>query len=61
MNGRAVGDTDEAEDRRVDYYLINSEGGMLRYVPSRDEYRAGKHVTLGNSGVTCPQEGGGSP
>lgn len=61
MNGRTVGDTEEAEDRRIDYYLINSEGGMLRYIPSRDEYRAGKHVDLGSSGVTCPQEGGGAP
>jgi hypothetical protein len=58
MNGRATGDTDDAEDNRIDYYLINSEGGMLRYIPSRDEYRNGRHVTLGNSGVTCPERTG---
>ena len=53
MNGRATGDTDEAEDNRIDYYLINSEGKMLRYAPSKDEYRNGRHVDLGASGVTC--------
>jgi hypothetical protein len=59
MNGRTTGDTDDAEDNRIDYYLINSKGEMLRYVPSRDEYRNGRHVTLGDSGVTCPEGSGG--
>jgi hypothetical protein len=55
MNGRTVGDTESAEDNRIDYYLINSKGDMLRYIPSRDEYRNGRHVDLGPSGQTCQE------
>ncbi|HVQ77342.1 MAG TPA: DUF4157 domain-containing protein [Candidatus Binatia bacterium] len=54
QNGRGTGDTDRAEDLRIDYYLITPTGVMKRYIPSRDEYRAGRHVDLGPSGVTCP-------
>ena len=52
-HGRTVGDRDESEDRGWDWYLINHEGLMKRYIPSRDERRRGVTRELGTTSVTC--------
>jgi Domain of unknown function (DUF4157)/Domain of unknown function (DUF4329) len=51
--GRAVGDRDQSEDMKWDWYLVNSKGGMKRYVPSRDERRRGVTTDIGTA-PECP-------
>jgi proteasome lid subunit RPN8/RPN11 len=48
-HGRAVGDLDEAESKKWDWYLVNSKRGMKRYVPSRDERGRGTTRDIGTA------------
>jgi proteasome lid subunit RPN8/RPN11 len=48
-HGRAVGDLDESESKKWDWYLVNSKGGMKRYVPSRDERGRGTKRDIGTA------------
>jgi proteasome lid subunit RPN8/RPN11 len=48
-HGRAVGDLDESESKKWDWYLVNSKGGMKRYIPSRDERGRGTKRDIGTA------------
>jgi proteasome lid subunit RPN8/RPN11 len=50
---RPVGDRDESEHKKWDWYLVNSKGGMKRYIPSRDERGRGPTLDIGTA-PECP-------
>jgi proteasome lid subunit RPN8/RPN11 len=50
---RPVGDLEESEHKRWEWYLVNSKGGMKRYIPSRDERGRGTKDDIGTA-PECP-------
>jgi proteasome lid subunit RPN8/RPN11 len=52
-HGRDVGDIDESESKKWDWYLVNAKGGMKRYIPSRDETGKGTRREIGTA-PACP-------
>jgi len=52
-HGRDVGDLDESESKKWDWYLVNTKRGMKRYVPSRDERGRGTKRDIGTA-PECP-------
>jgi hypothetical protein len=53
-----MGDRDESEDRKWDYYVVGSKGGMLHYIPSGD-IAGGRGPTLEiGTAPECPRSSG---